>query len=239
MITARDLIALFQRMYREHWAYKWGSAETGCVDCAGAFVWAYRQFGESIYHGSNRIARSYVKELLPISRVKPGMAVFKARKPGQQYYDLPAEYRQGGARYNGDLNDYYHIGLADGEYVLNAQSAKTGFVRSKIQGWACCGELKAVTYSEENMRRQVTGGKLNLRKSASQAAAIITQIPDGATVTVLEYGETWCQVAYEGRTGWCMTKYLEEPQSGGVLYQKVKQIRDLADELLKGMKEDE
>ena len=42
MIPVHKLIALFQRMYREHWAYKWGSASQGCVDCAGAFVWAYR-----------------------------------------------------------------------------------------------------------------------------------------------------------------------------------------------------
>lgn len=43
MIPAAELIALFNRMYTEHWAYKWGAAQTGCVDCAGAFVWAYRQ----------------------------------------------------------------------------------------------------------------------------------------------------------------------------------------------------
>jgi hypothetical protein len=71
LIPVDGLIALFNRMYREKWEYKWGAAQTGCVDCAGAFVWAYRQYGQSIYHGSNRIARRYIMELLPISQARP------------------------------------------------------------------------------------------------------------------------------------------------------------------------
>lgn len=233
MIPVHKLIALFQRMYREHWAYKWGSASQGCVDCVGAFVWAYRQFGQSIYHGSNRIARSYVKELLPISQAQPGMAVFKLRKPGQQYYDLPAEYRQGGARYNGDLNDYYHIGLVDTDpaFVLNAQSAKTGFVRSRItQNWACCGELKAVEYGGEETEMQYTviGGTLNLRERPDKNAPILARIPNGTVVTVTEYGDTWCRVEYEGKTGWCMSRYLRKPEVDGGWLTSVRTQIDLA-----------
>lgn len=233
MIPVNDTTARFDRMYREHWAYKWGSAQTGCVDCSGAFVWAYRQFGQGIYQGSNRIARSYVAGLLPVSAARPGMAAFKARKPGQQYYDLPSEYREGGKRYNGDLNDYYHIGLVDSDprYVLNAQGIKTGFVRSKLSdGWCAVGYLKAVEYGEEgeHMKRQVTGGKLNLRDQPNKAAKILAQIPDGATVTVDEYGADWCKIEYQGKTGWAMTKYLAEVQEdGGTLYERVTQVRAL------------
>ncbi len=217
MLPADGLIALFQRMYDEHWAYKWGSAQTGCVDCAGAFVWAYRQYGQGIYHGSNRIARVYVDDLLPVSQARPGMAAFKVRKPGARYYNLPAEYRQGGKYYNGDLNDYYHIGLVDSDtrYVLNAQSTKTGFVRSKItENWACVARLKAVEYTEDTrMTRQVTGGKLNMRKSPDKSADVVMQIPDGAIVTIDSYGETWCRVEYKGRHGYVMTKYLTDAEN--------------------------
>lgn len=217
MIPANDLIALFQRMYTEHWAYKWGSAQTGCVDCAGAFVWAYRQFGQSIYHGSNRIARVYVDALLPVSQARPGMAAFKVRKPGHQYYDLRSEYKPGGKYYNGDVLDFYHIGLVDddSDYVLNAQSAKTGFVRSKItQNWAYVARLKAVEYAEETtMTRQVTGGGLNMRAAPSKSGRLITQIPDGSLVTVDEYGPAWCRVEWNGKTGYVMTEYLDAPAS--------------------------
>ena len=36
-------------------------------------VYVFRKYGHSIYHGSNRIARVEVDELLPISQAKPGI----------------------------------------------------------------------------------------------------------------------------------------------------------------------
>jgi len=257
-IQRNALIALFDRMYREHWAYKWGSASQGCVDCAGAFVWAYRQFGQGIYHGSNRIARSYVKELLPISQVKPGMAVFKARKPGQQYYNLPSEYRDGGKRCNGDLNDYYHIGLADADpsYVLNAQSEKTGFVRSRItQNWACCGYLKAVDYTEnggddemgylyEAIVDSANDKPVNLRKGPGLTYPVVTAVKDGARVKVLsEPDADWAEIDTGSKTGYMMRGFLI-PAGDGPAEQDadfdgamalIRQIRDMADAFLKNL----
>ena len=119
-------------------------------DCSGAFVRAYRERGLSIYHGSNRIAREHVAELLPTEAAAPGMAVFKARKPGEKGYALPAEYRKGGKRCNGDLNDYYHIGLvdADGRHVLHCANTREGFLRSGIgQDWHAAAKLKQVEYA--------------------------------------------------------------------------------------------
>lgn len=243
MIPANDLIALFQRMHTEHWAYKWGSAQTGCVDCAGAFVWAYRQYGQSIYHGSNRIARRYVVELLPVSYAQPGMAAFKVRKPGQRYYNLKAEYKPGGEYYNGDTDDFYHIGLVDTDtrYVLNAQSAKTGFVKSKLtENWAYVARLKAVEYTEEEpMVRQVTGGKLNMRCSPDKNAKLVMQIPDGAIVTIDSYGETWCRVEYKGHHGYVMTQYLKEAENTPVEAPGVEDKETLTQWLYKALEANE
>ena len=156
-ITAEMILKDFQRMLREKWKYVSGGAETGQVDCSGAFVWAYRQHGLSIYHGANRIAREHVVELIPFAEAKergiiiPGMAALKTRKPGEARYALPAAYRKGGSHYNGDLLDYYHIGMvdADTEAVLNAQGTATGFVRSPItQNWSHVARLKALAYEE-------------------------------------------------------------------------------------------
>lgn len=182
-------------------------------DCSGAFVRAYKAHGLSIYHGSNRIAREYVTELLPLSAAKPGMMAFKARKPGEKYYDLPSEYQQGGKRYNGDLNDYYHIGLVDDNpaYVINAQSTQTGVVRSKLtNGWDYVAWPKAVQHDEggEPMQRQVIGGKLNMRNEPDENAKRIVQIPDGAIVTIDNYGDKWCHVIYNDKEGYVMTKFL-------------------------------
>ena len=103
MIKASALINLFQRMLDERWAYELGAAREGCVDCSGAFVWAYKQLGATIEHGSNSIAHLRVGEYVTVSEAKPGYAVFKLR-PWR-------EDDSGNRWYNQQPGDCYHIGL--------------------------------------------------------------------------------------------------------------------------------
>ena len=219
----KDLISQFQIMFREHWAYDWSGSDRGKVGCAGAFVYAYREFGKSLYNGSNRICRTEIVELLPISQAKPGMAAFKIRKPGDPKYNLKDDYKQGGKYYNGDLNDYYHIGLVDEDpnYVLNAQGESTGFVRSPIkQNWTFCGYLKSINYGGnqpmEDKKRAVvvlpkgaTGKTVNLRIGANKSSRILEQVPMGAAIEVLfDYGE-WCKIRWGDKEGYMMSNYIE------------------------------
>lgn len=217
MIKVTDLIADFRRMYGEHWRYVWGAAEDGCVDCSGAFVNAYRQHGKTIAHGSNTIARSYVKGLLPVTAAEPGMAAFKIREPGHPKYALPAKFRKGGANYNGDLNDYYHIGLVDdtGKYVLNAQGTNAGFTRTKISLWGVVGYLKAVDYGTETkkeerpMQKMVVNAKdVAVRKGDSTEAMVITRLPKGTVVDAFDDFGGWREIMYQGTDGWMMSKFL-------------------------------
>lgn len=238
-IPVAGIIALFQRMQKEHWAYKRGAAKEGCVDCSGAFAWAYKQYGKSIYQGSNRIARSYVAELLPISAAKPGMAAFKARAPNENGYALPAEYKQGGKRYNGDLRDFYHIGLVDEDtrYILNAQSTKTCFVRSPIsQGWDCAAYLKAVDYGtitkgDDGMQTMVvtanSGSTVNLRARPGKAAPVLAKVPIGEVVQVLGVENGWATVQRDGVTGYMMAQYLKaQGEASPTLEERVKQLEE-------------
>ena len=233
LIPVKKVIAQFQTMWKEHWPYIWGRAEKGCVDCSGAFTYTWRLFGKSITHGSNAIARKYVKELLPVSQAKPGMAAFKSRKPSEAYYDLPDKYKPGGTAYNGDLNDYHHVGLVDEnpQYVLNAQGESTGFVRSPIsQKWSAVGYLKDVDYSGESpeptptipdeggeevqtatvIRPDGAGGTyVHFRKKPAQGAAVADDVNFGETVTVLDTSTPdWAKIQYKGKTGYMMTKFL-------------------------------
>lgn len=175
MIPVKSIISNFQMFYQERRGYipgtsgelwtqekqnklaqsnetvkKYGSQWIGrkVDDCSGAFVDAYNLHHMNICHGSNRIAREYVVELVPIENARPGYAVFKLKKPGEDGYQLPNEYKKGGAHYNGDLNDYYHIGLLDddGKNVINAQSTSKGFTRTSLSLWHCAARLKAVSY---------------------------------------------------------------------------------------------
>ena len=226
MIPADVLISEFEIMYREHWPYEWGAARKGCVDCSGAFAYAYKLHGLSIAHGSNAIARNYVERLEPIADAIPGMAAFKARVPGQAGYDLPEKYRT-----SGDLRDFYHIGLVDstGKYVLNAKSTQAGFSRDPLSKWSCVGRLKAVNYSGESkggipMQMVVScpaGETVRLRNSPKTSAAVVAKIHAGTIVSAEDVGDAdWLLVRWDGKAGYMMRKFLadvtsdDEPDTG-------------------------
>lgn len=238
MIPVSKLIALFQTMYREHWNYVWGKAEKGCVDCAGAFSYAFSVLGGKIAHGSNTIARRYTTGgLRPISEAKPGMAAFKAKSPEESGYNLPDKFLPGGASYNGDLMDYYHIGLVDDDvrYVLNAKGEKYGFCRDVLtakNGWDFVAYLKNVDYGgkdnpdekgddmEEKEAKVVlpsgaSGTTVNMRAQASTSAQLIARVPVGDTVEVITDRGDWCMIRWNGYSGWMMSNYLEYAGQGG------------------------
>ena len=259
MIPYKDLITWFQKMLADKWGYihntagtmwtqekqdkttndmakRYGQRWVGhmVADCSGAFVYVYKKYGLSIYHGSNRIARKYVVELLPISEAKPGMVAFKFHKPGEKGYQLPENYKPGGSQYNGDLNDYYHIGLVDEDprYILNSATTVNGFIRSKItNGWNACGYLKAVDYSGEsgkdddepvveNETMIVTaesGQYVNMRESTSVNSRLIVRVPVGSEVTVIKTDKNgWTGVKYKRYEGYMMTRFLaEKPEADG------------------------
>lgn len=218
MIQANALIALFKRMLDEHWAYEWGAAREGCVDCSGAFVWAYRQLGATIEHGSNSIAHLRVGEYVPVAKAKPGYAVFKLRA----WRD---DSDNGGNRWFGQQpGDVYHIGLMDDNgKVLNAQSTKTGFVASDETGWAFAAPLKDVIYKEGdgkvfgNATVRVTSGYLNIRDGASTRSNVIAKAANSARVNIIrEAGGTgWVYGALaSGETGYMSREYLVEDAPG-------------------------
>lgn len=249
MFPAQQIISDFQMMYNDRWGYipgssgqlwtqaaqdkkaladpgvaKYGQQWVGhkVADCSGAFVNSYRQHGLTIYHGSNRIAREYVVELLPPSYARPGMAAFKAYKPGDKYYALPSEYKPGGAHYNGNLFDYYHIGLVDDDpaYVINAASTKSGVKRSKLSdNWCAVGYLKAVQYDNNNgeetpmtnEKMVVNTNNVNLRSGPSGKDPRIKYLQKGDIVTIQQFSDLpagWSFV-HDGKTqGYMMSKYL-------------------------------
>lgn len=222
-IPVSSLIADFQLMEEEHWAYQEGAAQRGKVDCSGAFVWAYAQHGATIYHGSNRIARTEVIALIPINvaNIVPGMAAFKHRKPGEAGYDLPAGYLPGGDNSNGDLNDYYHMGLVDTDIsqVLNARSKADGFVSSPItQGWSHVALLTQVDYGADQPPASSygtatvyasNGAPVKLRKTASTRLPYLDLVPVGATVDLRgPDADGWTPVRYQGQAGYMMSQFL-------------------------------
>ncbi|MBQ6959847.1 MAG: SpoIID/LytB domain-containing protein [Clostridia bacterium] len=54
-----------------------------------------------------------------------------------------------------------------------------------------------------------TASTLNLRDGCSLSAELLMEMPKYDMLIVTAIGDTWCAVVYEGRSGYCMTKYLE------------------------------
>lgn len=216
MIPKKDLISIFQRMYQEHWSYRWGASEEGCVDCSGAFVYAYRQFGEKIAHGSNSIGHKYVGELLPLSKAEPGMAAFKVRPW--------TEDQKGNAWYGSEPGDIHHVGLVDEDtgYVLNAKGTNYGFCRDKLaekSGWDYVAYLSAVEYSgggggggDTPVMVTVSGGNPNapINMRDKPGGKLVEQIPQGATAELLSEEGDWDKLKYSGKVGYVMAMFVHK-----------------------------
>lgn len=52
------------------------------------------------------------------------------------------------------------------------------------------------------------GQSLGVRKWCSMEAPELTAVPAGASVKLLEQGEIWCKITYEGEIGYCLTNRL-------------------------------
>ena len=222
-IKASALIDQFERMAREHWSYEWGAAREGCVDCSGAFVYAYKALGgPAIAHGSNTIVRKYCGPIVPASEAKPGYAVLRWREDGE-----PERYEDDG------LDDFYHIGLMGRNgMVLNAKSTAAGFVESTLTGWAYAAPLLAVEYSADPDEAQTEGGESMAEETALYRAQVVTKndpltlrdspggvkigkLPKGGTVDVLAESDGWMRVRYGGFVGWASGTYLNRIRDAG------------------------
>lgn len=237
-LTVAFLIERFQEIIG--WPYESpGSDGENGIDCSGAFVRAYKAAGLSIYHGSNRIERVYCHDCFDPNgspnKLKPGMAVFKYREPGDAYYALPSSYQPGGKHYDGDLRDYYHIGIVESVNPLKIIHATTPNAKrdTSLGKWRRAGYLDAVTdYGTPNNdtpsaneggigmalydAKVIGEGWLNLRSAPRKGGTDIGDIPSGSLVQVLEETNAeWAKVFYDGQSGYVMRNYLiriEEPE---------------------------
>ena len=234
-IKTADLIAKFQYALDNKWGYilntageKWtqekqdatnietaklyGSKWIGhyVADCSGLFSWAFKQLGGYMYHGSNTMWDKYCTAQGNLSNgrrtdgkeLKPGTAVFVLK----------------------NKTDRSHVGLYIGDgKVIEASGTKVGVVTTAITNskWAEWGELKGVDYSGSSSgggsgmpttdvkSAVVNDTKVALRSAPSTSATILTRVDKGQRVQVLT-DNTWTKVSYLGKTGYMMTKFLDE-----------------------------
>lgn len=94
----------------------------------------------------------------------------------------------------------------DGDWLLVTDGKTEGYVAAR---YIEIIEDKPVDPETGVATVKTSGSALNMRKSPSTSAERVTRIPNGSTVTVVEKGEKWTKVKYNGKTGYVSTQYLE------------------------------
>ena len=186
---------------------KYGSKWIGhmVADCSGLFVWAFKQLGGSIYHGSDTIFRKHTSAS---GELKKGQ-----RTDGKELVPGTAVFT-----YNATKKNYGHIGLYIGNgLVIEAAGTKEGVIYSPIEKkWTWWGELKGVDYGSipipvPSGSAIVTGKNVALREGPSTSTKVITRIATGLMVDLASF-TGWTYVHYQTRDGFMMNEFIEISQ---------------------------
>lgn len=231
MVNVKRFIAAAEEIAAEEPGYQLGhDGHDHLCDCVGLIIGAIRRAGGQWrgIHGSNYTARSElagsVHKITGNSDLTPGEVVFKAWDAGQGGNKLPERYHAGGSDYNGDLRDYYHIGIVESVYPLRIRHMTTPRPKmdTSIGKWAYHGKLKKISYTGGETKMEtvtISGGKqeapIKLRKSASTSSEILEKIPQGSTAELVEGGGAWNLINYNGLTGYVMSEFVHRQGGDG------------------------
>lgn len=218
--------------------YMLGCSTKKECDCIGMVKYGLRVNGVTLTTtGTNWTIRHQVNNKRSITSaavLRVGDVVFKSKAPGETGYNLPSKYRPGGSAYNGDLNDYCHIGVVKSVSPLRIihMTSPTAKTDTSIGKWKWAAELKEQYISDSSPTPAPTptpdpspepitpydkaivvadkGRYVKMRKEPSTKCGIYEEVPVGATVTIVTQGYEWTKIDYGSRKGWyMMTKFLD------------------------------
>jgi len=218
--------------------YELGSSSKSKCDCIGMIKYGLRVNGVTLSTtGTNWTFRNQVTNIRKItsaSVLQVGDVVFKAKAPGDSGYNLKKKYLKGGDAYNGDLNDYCHIGVVASVRPLKIihMTSPTAKEDTSIGKWKYAAQLlsKYISdYSKNNVQTPAepepepvntdpvstndpceatvyapTGQWVKMRQRPTTKCAQWDNIPVGAKVTVVVQGYEWTKINYGRRKGWYM-----------------------------------
>lgn len=232
MISTRDFLAAVERIASEEPSYRHGgSGRDGTCDCIGLVIGAINRCGGKWpgIHGSNYAAHARgvmtgVSQIGQVRSLSQGDLVFKAYKPTDAKYALPPRYRKGGDFYNGDLLDYYHVGVVLSVEPLRIRHMTTPRPKldTRIGHWTHHGQLAMVGDKEEmvpmtdvSYKARVIDGALNVRSQPDSSAPRIGRLAVNTEVDVTGEGDGWLRIAFDGGQAYAMAKYLKPVSEGG------------------------
>lgn len=90
------------------------------------------------------------------------------------------------------------------DWFYTTYNGKSGFVKSDYISFESVCESYTTLTAVINTKND----PLNLRSSPSTDSSIVTEIPKGTTVTVIDYYSDWCYIQWNDYTGYASTEYL-------------------------------
>ena len=221
-----------------------GDGSDGYCDCIGLPIGSIRRLGLKWtgIHGCNWAARKETINLQPIksqSQLKVGDIVYKAVPKGHKNWKLPSRYKKGGKYYNGDLNDYYHAGVVESTspFRIRHMSAKmtTDYKIDVYYPWNYFGKLRQLVEAACDMTPMPvspttpapgkqgvlvapSGSTVNFRRTPSLRGVLLKQIKLGTVIDIVNPGEEWCKVKYNGTEGYMMAKFIDIIGDGKGMY---------------------
>ena len=217
-----ELVQGVYAIFDKNPVYKVGhDGSDGMCDCIGMIKGSLRMVDvvPSGLTGTNYASRYTVKNMKAIdaNQLAVGDVVFKAKNPGDPGYNLPDAYKKGGKYYNGDLQDYSHIGTVTkvNPLEITHMTSPHAMKDTKIGKWKYFGQLPQVDYAggggggtEMATVYADKGSTVNMRKSPSTSSALVERIPIGSEVEVLDKQDQWCYCRWQSHKGYIMTQFL-------------------------------
>lgn len=210
------------------------SGQNGLCDCIGLIMGAMNRLSRISYpiHSTNYFARKQTDNLRVLKSgetLQVGQILYKANSDQS---DLNDRYKHGGTYYaNGDLNNYYHVGvitsLSPLEITHCTQDGSISGIKrdSSTKGWTHVGEVKGVDYAADTnvgSKEEATMSKTayvsvpagtttaNLRKRPNKKADLVKRITKGTVVEVLEQADGWSKIQDPtGDRGYMMSEFLK------------------------------
>ena len=166
---------------------------------------------------SNQCARRLRLQLREIDSVSRGDIVFKTCDIDDSFIPLSSKYRVGGADYNGDMNNYYDVGIVTKVNPVEIlHMTKKGIKKDKkLSNWNYGGWLPFILEERRNdcMTKAIVSSNDSVAKLYSDpsfACKEFVEIANDTVVVIIDNGNPWAHVSFDGNNGYVLSKYLHE-----------------------------
>lgn len=232
-VSAAKYVEGVESIYVEQPTYETGhDGSDGKCDCIGMCRGGLKRAGATDVtnmRGTNQAARKTIRNLQKLQSSVPlcvGDVVLKTRDKDDANMPLPDKYRKGGSEYDpvvGETN-FTHIGTVTQQnpLVITHMTSPTAKKDKSIKNWTWFGELPWVMHDpspspepqpvpQPGMALVVapSGSTVKMRQKPSVSCKLYWDVPIGSIVTVIEWGDDWSHIEWDGKTGYMMTGFLQ------------------------------